>query len=140
MSSVSEAQERIRSMLFKGMDSLSAGDTNSWLEMFADDGAMEFPYAPEGRPRRVEGKPALAAYMAEIPKLFRIDRVVSFVAHPVADPDLAIIEFSVEGELLESRQPYNQSYVGIIRLRNGKIVNYRDYWNPLAAMTVRPTK
>jgi ketosteroid isomerase-like protein len=24
-------------------------------------------------------------------------------------------------------------YVGVVTLRDGKIINYRDYWNPLVA-------
>ena len=134
MQAAAENQERIRVMMTKAAEGLMRGEVAPWLDMFAEDGAMEFPFAPDGYPKRVEGKAALAAYLAGYPQRFRIDRVTSFVVHPVADPNLGIVEFSIEGIAVETRRPYNQSYIGVITLRDGKIVNYRDYWNPLTGM------
>jgi ketosteroid isomerase-like protein len=28
-------------------------------------------------------------------------------------------------------KPYNQRYISVIETREGRIVKYRDYWNPL---------
>jgi len=134
MQNAAEHQERIRLMMAKAAEGLMHGDVTAWLDMFAEDGAMEFPFAPDGYPKRVEGKAALTAYLDGFPHRFRIDRVTSFVAHPVADPNLGIVEFSVEGTALSTGRPYNQSYIGVLTLRDGKIVNYRDYWNPLTGL------
>ncbi len=134
MRDIAQHQERIRLMMANAAAGLGRGDVSAWLDMFAEDGAMEFPFAPDGYPKQVRGKAALAAYLAGFPHRFRIDRVVTFVVHPVADPNLAIVEFSVEGTAIPTGRPYHQSYVGIITLREGKIVNYRDYWNPLTSL------
>ena len=31
-------------------------------------------------------------------------------------------------------EPFEQRYISVIRLRDGYIVHYRDYWNPIAAL------
>ncbi|MYW00174.1 nuclear transport factor 2 family protein, partial [Streptomyces sp. SID3343] len=38
-----------------------------WVGLWADDGVMEFPFAPDGRPARLEGREAIAAYMRDYP-------------------------------------------------------------------------
>jgi ketosteroid isomerase-like protein len=45
-----------------------------------------------------------------------------------------IIEFRSQGSGQKTRRPYNQRYINVIRIRDGKIVAYRDYWNPLVAL------
>jgi ketosteroid isomerase-like protein len=31
--------------------------------------------------------------------------------------------------------PYNQLYISVVTLRDGRIAHYRDYWNPLVVLT-----
>ena len=42
-------------------------DIPAWVALWAEDGLMEFPFAPTGWPRRLEGKEAVAAYMRHYP-------------------------------------------------------------------------
>jgi ketosteroid isomerase-like protein len=34
--------------------------------------------------------------------------------------------------LLESDRTYSRRYVAVVRAANGRVVSYREYWNPLA--------
>ncbi|MGO9148518.1 MAG: hypothetical protein ACLP1E_07590 [Acidimicrobiales bacterium] len=34
--------------------------------------------------------------------------------------------------LLESGQTYSRRYVAVVRAESGRVVSYREYWNPLA--------
>jgi len=34
--------------------------------------------------------------------------------------------------LLESGQTYPRRYVAVVRAADGRVVSYREYWNPLA--------
>ena len=40
----------------KATEAIRAGDVDGWLARCHDDVVLEFPYAPAGRPRRVEGR------------------------------------------------------------------------------------
>ena len=51
--------------------SLAAGDVDGWISMYAPDAVHEFPWAPEGRVRRLEGRDAIAAYMSRLPQVMR---------------------------------------------------------------------
>jgi len=134
MTTANESQQRAIAMLAHALDGLTRGEVGPWVGMFHEDGAMEFPFAPEGYARRIAGKAALTSYLAEFPNHFRIDRVLRFIAHLAVDPATLVVEFSVEGSAVKTGRPYNQEYVGIITLREGKIATYRDYWNPIIAL------
>ena len=38
------------------LEYLSSGRIPEWVELFADEGVLEFPYGPEGFPKAVTGK------------------------------------------------------------------------------------
>ncbi|NNM62628.1 MAG: hypothetical protein HKM03_10700, partial [Steroidobacteraceae bacterium] len=47
----------------------------------------------------------------------------------------AVVEFACEGTALETGRSYNQQYVALLTFdTNGKILVYRDFWNPLVAI------
>lgn len=51
--------------------------------------------------------------------------------HRTIDPDVAIVEVEGFGVGLPTGEPYEQRYVCVITTRNGRIVRYKDYWNPV---------
>jgi ketosteroid isomerase-like protein len=38
------------------------------------------------------------------------------------------------GKIKDTGEPYDQSYVVVLTAREGRIIRYRDYWNPLKAL------
>ena len=57
--------------------------------------------------------------------------------HWTLNPKVVIVEFGITGRIRSNGQPYDQSYIEVITLEDGKIKNIRDYWNPL--LTQSPT-
>jgi uncharacterized protein len=55
----------------RALDAISAGDVDGWMEIYAPDAVHEFPFAPEGTVRRLEGRDAIAAYMRQLPERIR---------------------------------------------------------------------
>ncbi len=100
--------------------------------MFAVDGVLEYPYAPPGLNTPIAGRDAIIANFQRIRKLLRIDGVANVFEIGVSDPDVVVLEFSGRGEGLITKEAYDQRYISVIRLRDGKIVHYKDYWNPIA--------
>jgi len=98
--------------------SLKPKDVTPWPELFTDDGVQEFPYAPEGRPRKVEGKQAIAMYIADFPGMFELYRVNP--ANFYHDGDVVIAEFSADGRAVKTGNPYNQSYISVIFHKDGR--------------------
>jgi ketosteroid isomerase-like protein len=108
-------------------------DAKTFVEMVAEDGVMEFPFALPS-PRRVEGREALAAHIAFLAGRIEFLSVSDVVKHVTGDPEVFIIEFAGSGRAVATGEPFEQRYISVIRLRDGHIVHYRDYWNPLAVL------
>ena len=109
-----------------------ASDAISFIDMLAEDAVMEFPYAPPGSIKRLDGKATIAKYMEEVSGRLQIERFAPPVIHPT--PDGFVLETSCEGVATHTGKPYNQQYISVITLRDGHIVHYRDYWNPLVVL------
>ncbi|MGA4964127.1 nuclear transport factor 2 family protein [Streptomyces pseudogriseolus] len=115
------------------LDHLAAGRVDEWVELFTEDGVLEFPYAPPGYPTRLQGRDELRAHMAAFPKAFRVE-MKDVRIHETVDPTLVIAELRCEGVALETGRPYDQTYISVVETRDGRISRYVDYWNPLVAM------
>ena len=107
---------------------------SSFIEMMAEQAVMEFPYAFPGLPVRLEGRDAVARHLESVAGLIAFDRMGPPTVHPSTDQDLVIIEFDGFGYGVETGEPYDQSYISVIRTEDGRITHYRDYWNPIAVL------
>lgn len=118
-------------MLKLGLGSLVDQDADGFLSMMAEGAVMEFPFAPAGFPRQVRGRADLAAYLGRFGELLEISTISAPQVHRTADPEVVILQFSATGRGVKTGTPYNQAYISVITARNGHIVRYQDYWNPL---------
>lgn len=123
-----DEQKRIESNVLEALNALTRKDVSKWPALFADDGVQEFPFAPDGSPKRIEGKTEIAEYLKDYPEKLVLHRIGQPVWHH--DGDTAIAEFEVEGTAVPTGKPYNQRYISVIEYRGGKITRYVDYWNP----------
>lgn len=103
------------------------------VDLFAEDVVFEFPYAPEGLPKRLEGMPALADHLARLGPMLELVEFTLHEVHP--SEETVILEFSCRGRGIATGLPYDQDYISVVTLREGRIARYRDYWNPLVALS-----
>jgi uncharacterized protein len=109
-------------------------DTPRWLDLFADDAIVEFPYAPAGLPGRFEGKAAIEHYFRGALESF-LGLVFSDVRrYRTTDPDVALAEAHGSATITTTGKRYEQDYVMVLRTRQGKVVHYREYWNIVPAL------
>ncbi|GAB2857619.1 nuclear transport factor 2 family protein [Lentzea nigeriaca] len=106
-------------------------DMAGFAGLWAVDGVMEFPFAPPGYPTRLEGRAAIEDYLRDYPKMLDIQGFPKQVVHRSVDQDVVVVEFDAEGVVVATGKPYRFSYIAVITTRDGEIVSYRDYWNPL---------
>ncbi|MFD7665679.1 nuclear transport factor 2 family protein [Streptomyces sp. NPDC059788] len=107
-------------------------DIPAWVALWAEDGLMEFPFAPDGWPRRLEGKEAIAAYMRHYPDHIDLHDFPDLRIHQTTDPQTVVVEMRGVGRLVESDAPLDMTYIAVVTVGDGHITSYRDYWNPLA--------
>ncbi|MFJ8464327.1 nuclear transport factor 2 family protein [Streptomyces swartbergensis] len=109
-------------------------DIDAWAGLWAEDGVMEFPFAPPGWPRRLEGKEAVAAYMRPYPDHIDLHDFPDLRIHPTTDPETIVAEMRGVGRLVKTDSPYDMTYIAVVTVRDGLIASYRDYWNPLTVL------
>ncbi|MBB2948762.1 hypothetical protein FB565_008548 [Actinoplanes lutulentus] len=113
---------------------VSSGQIDEWIDLFAPDAVLEFPFAPTGVPGAVQGRDALIAHMNNFPKTFDV-KFVDLVFHQSTEPTKAIAEFRSTGRAVTTGKPYEQTCISVVYTdAAGRITRYVDYWNPLVAI------
>ncbi|MCU1395019.1 MAG: phenazine biosynthesis protein PhzA/PhzB [Ilumatobacteraceae bacterium] len=107
---------------------------NEWIELWAEDGVLEFPFAPAGRRCRYVGKDEILAYMQPLGGRMQIDQLEYFDVHPMLDSAVYCFEMGFTGHIVETGAAYDQKYISIIETKDGKIWRYREYWNPIVSI------
>jgi ketosteroid isomerase-like protein len=110
------------------------GRWDDWSNLWAEDGLLEFPFAPEGRPSSYQGRKAILDYMKGAAGKFTIVEASSTRIQPMLDPEVLCVELAIKGMMTDTGAPYNQKYVVFFVVKDGKLQNYREYWNPLVSM------
>lgn len=96
-------------------------------EVYHEDVTIEFPYAPEGHTRALEGREALLAFFSRIPGFARGFRVGEPVVREIEGGFVA--EYTGDSVFIESGLPYSQQYVLFMTVRDGKIAAMREYYD-----------
>lgn len=107
-------------------------DYAAFFNLFTDDVVFEFPYTPEPNPKRLDGKVALQQYVKKLEKMFDITSFTNPVIHVAADAPVFFAQFEGSGKNLVTGRSYEQSYIAVVEVQDGKIAHYKEYWNPLA--------
>lgn len=115
-----------------GLQLLLDKNIPAWTDLWDEDGILEFPFAPDGWPKRLEGKAAVAEYMRGYPDHIDLHDFPSVEIHQTVVPETIVVEMRAVGLLVETDGPFDMTYIAVVTVRNGLITCYRDYWNPLA--------
>ena len=131
---MSDAKPTIVDMLTSALGDRIDPAAKSFVDMMSEDFVMEFPYARPGMPTRVEGRAAVLAHLVKVSGDVSVDSASNLVVHETTDPEVVILEFDGHGRSVKTGEPYEQRYISVIRARGGKIVHFKDYWNPIQGL------
>jgi uncharacterized protein len=106
-----------------GLERLADGDLAGYLDLCSENVEFEFPFAPPGRPERLRGRENLRRYLEPLLARTAYDEISGLVVY----------ETDVAGTIV------GEMTVGLRLLDGGRIMSYRDYWNPLA-LSVRAVR
>ncbi|MDO0925319.1 nuclear transport factor 2 family protein [Streptomyces sp. TG1A-8] len=107
-------------------------DTETFVSLIAPDGYVEWPFQPQGLPGRLEGREQIREFLnAQSKALVRFDEYRNTVIHETTDPEVVIVEYDAHGTVIPTGAPLHQTIIAVLRIRDGLVVSYRDYLNPL---------
>ena len=122
-------------LLQRSLDTFLAKDMKGRTDLCDENVVLEFPFAPAGSPTLLEGRTAAYEYLRGYPDLIDVQRITSLRIYPTDDPDVAVADWSVTGRVLTNGNPYEMSYATFVTFKDGLIVKYREYWDPMAFTT-----
>jgi uncharacterized protein len=106
-----------------------------FADLFAPDGVMRFPFAAPGMPAELTGREAVRAFYGAAGgqgrRALRVDGA-DLLVRETDDPEVVVTEISHHGRSLLTGEPYRFRALGVIRVRDGEIVSYDDYMDPIA--------
>lgn len=105
---------------------LQKGDIDGWLDLFAEDAVVEYPFAPPGRPSRVEGRAGLADHVRARAARIESPTVERLQIYMTDDPAVIVAEMVIRGTPSRPRPA-----IAVVTVHDGLITSYRDYYNPL---------
>jgi ketosteroid isomerase-like protein len=108
-------------------------DTEGFVDLFAADGVIEIPFAGPNMPARLEGQEAIREYSRRIAAApIRIDGLDETAIYQTDDPEVVVVELASKATMTTTGQTFSGTSVQVFRIRDGKIVLFRDYVNPRA--------
>lgn len=107
-------------------------DTDAFVRLLAPNCHLEWPYRPEGVPAALEGRDQIREFLTtQANGLVRFDEYRNIVIHETTDPEVVIVEYDVDGTVIPTGAPLHQRIIAVLTIRDGLVVSYRDYLNPL---------
>jgi ketosteroid isomerase-like protein len=111
-----------------------AGEGVVFGDLFAEDGVLRYPFAAPGMPRELKGRDAIREYHGAAStrrSLLEIEDV-DMIVRDTDDPEVVVVEIEHHGHSHASGGPYRFRALGVVRVRDGEIVEYDDYMDPIA--------
>jgi ketosteroid isomerase-like protein len=111
-----------------------AGEGVVFADLFAPDGVLRYPFAAPGMPAELRGRETIrefhgaAAAGRSLLEIAGVDVVV----RETDDPEVVVAEIEHHGHSHGTGAPYRFRAIGVIRVRDGEIVDYDDYMDPIA--------
>ncbi|MGL4238802.1 nuclear transport factor 2 family protein [Tabrizicola sp.] len=112
---------------------LMVADTRAWSHLLTEDVILDFPYAPSiGWPGRLVGREAVYQHIADALPMMPDLKFSNVRKFPTTDPNLLWAEVHGSGNVPQTGKKYEQDYVVKLIMKDGKVAQYSEYWNPIA--------
>ncbi|MEV0012085.1 nuclear transport factor 2 family protein [Streptomyces sp. NPDC051840] len=110
---------------------ISAGRWSELTELYAEDADVEIVFSPVP-PRRIQGRAELRKRFAALGAADAIRmRAENIHVHETGDPEVVIAEFDYEGLYPATGRTFRTANIQVLRVRDGLIVETRDYHDHL---------
>jgi uncharacterized protein len=123
-----EVAEQVRRMV--------AGEGVEFADLFAEDGVLTYPFGIPGQPAELRGRDAIRAFFTDLGRAHARDMLVmdgvEALIRETDDPEVVVTEITHHGWSKATNAPYRHLALGVIRVRDGQIVRYDDYMDPIA--------
>lgn len=103
-------------------------------EIYDDQVVFDFPYAPKHHTQSLAGREAVIGFLSRIGEFFSGYTIKNAVFIETPNPDVIVTEYSCEATNVETQSYYEQKYIAIVTLAEGKILHVKEYYNPILVL------
>lgn len=108
--------------------------TGQTADLWAEDLVVEQPFATTARMKRVEGgarfRAIAEAGRAALPVTF--EQCNTIAIHDTGDPGVIVVEYELVGTLNSTGERRSAQFIGVLTVRDGKAVHWREYQDTMA--------
>jgi ketosteroid isomerase-like protein len=108
-------------------------DMMGFCDLFSIDADIEAPFAAPGNLNKCTGREELRAFMKTYNDRYHVEKVPHIVIHETVNPELVVVEWTAHGTTVATGKPYQMRYIVVIAVRDGEIIEFRDYFSPIEA-------
>jgi ketosteroid isomerase-like protein len=114
----------------EGLNGLVDGE--DYFDLLADDIVFEYVISVPGYPRRVQGRQSIIDLYRGYDQYMKVDSADDLRVYRDPNASVAVLEYQVHGESIQTGRPYNNHFVSIITIEDHKVAHWRDYLDPVA--------
>jgi len=114
----------------EGLKGLAEGE--DYFDMLADDVVFEYVVSVPGYPKRIEGRQNIIDLYSDYDSFMTVRSADNLRVYRDHVASVVVLEYEVHGESVQSGRPYNNRFVSIVTIKNGKVTSWRDYLDPVA--------
>lgn len=108
------------------------GDADGLADLFTPDAVIEFSFhGPPGAPVRLEGREAIRDYSRNaMASPLRLEEYEVAEVYQTQDPEVVIAEIQAKATVTTTGRSLATTSIQILRIRDGRIVLWRDFADP----------
>ena len=118
------------SLLKRYLHGISQNNIDELSSIFHENAVMEFPYALRGLNDKINGLESILAYFQKIPFTWKLKKDCKIEIH-FNKQDHIVAEYEGIESFKRTGRVYNQQYVCLLKVKDGKIIHFKEYFNPI---------
>lgn len=117
-------------------DSLGEGRIEDWAALLTADVVADTPFAPDGSPKRFEGRTDVRRRFGDARERMQSLRFFDRVLHRTLDDGPIVATCASEG-VRGDGEPYANTYCWLFTIVDGRISHWVEYFDPQEVLRVR---
>src|ERR1019366_9335634 len=114
----------------EGLNDLAEGE--DYFDLLADDVVFEYVISVPGYPQRVEGRQNVIDLYFDYDSFMTVRSADNLRVYRDPAASVAVLEYEVHGESVQTGRTYDNRFVSIVTIKDGKVTRWRDSLDPVA--------
>lgn len=120
-----------RALIVSYLDAVGSLDVAAIPELFHPDGVLDIPYAPEGIPRTLRGRDAIAEFYAGLPEMVTPMNFADYRINALDTDGEYVAEYTSDSSVRATALPYRNDYIARVTVRGDRIARFAEFFDPI---------